>query len=718
MAAQPISRPIPRYNSILPQRGRGPSPDYLGSLGLSRSPGPFGPRDHAAELSDYNDGAAPLSPGASALLGNPGGSYEGYAAAGYHPGGMGGSFAGFANSLGEREMNRRRMQRLGLSGAMPTRPPASSGLSTNAEALLSGTTPHVTVGGAWGRTPPASGPIMSPEATALLGGIGFHNADGQRTFNDPSTLDARARQAALNLAAGSGGGLQMLQGGNATDAMHAAGLSPQAPAAGWMPWAIRGVPPSPGRFAGAAPELPAMPVPPSYRGPLSDAAGNPIPIRRPGVEPGMERDADGNFIPQRVDADGNAVDDDGELLPERVLPPSIPSYTGYRPPVSPVTPAPVLRGPMTPPDQVAANRARYLDALGLRQQNAQANGMDRGRDLAMRMAGRRSGSGYGAQVQQRMLYQAMANQLGLAVGDQSLRRELGMGDLDVKRRGIDAGERSAADHNRTLETVADKTGKWHTEAAKYQADAMYGKGQQAQFDKLQDDLMQVEATIKAAKEGKDFDLADRLTRHRDELQRRLYQTPGGSPSPGAATPSTVPTSLPNASSVEVDPRAEALLGDHRFKEYRRWANHYGGTSPDEAGMDAQGNRLPGTATLPSSGQGVGAALTDLSRSLGGAGRDPSRRAAVLASTLLSDMERYPKHTKAEIQAMVQALTGTGGMAPGFREYLTGPGFGDDEYEKPAAKFVKSLLAGNVPELTDEERRKIRKREGYHYLLGW
>lgn len=430
----------------------------------------------------------------------------------------------------------------------------------------------------------------------------------------------------------------------------------------------------------------------------------------------MERDEDGNFIPVRVDpSTGKPVDDDGNEFPEPV--PAIPSYTGFRPPVSPSIAAPVLRGPMTPPDQVAANRDRYAAALGLRQQLAQDQGIERGRDRAMRLAGRRSGSGYGAQVQQRNINQLMANQLGLAIGDQALRRELGTGELDVKRHGIDTGERTAAEHNRTLETVADKTGRWHAEAAKYQADAMYGKGQQAQFDKLQDDLMQVEATIKAAKEARDFDLADRLTRHRAELHRRLYQTPGGSPSP-AAPATTVPTGLPNASSVEVDPRAEALLGDHRFKEYRRWANRYGGTSPDEAGMDAQGNRLPGTATLPSSGQGLGAALTDLSRSYGGAGRDPSRRAAVLASTLLVDMDRYPRHSKPEIQAMVQALTGTSGMAPGFREFLTGPGFGDDEYEKPAAKFIKSILAGDVPVLTDEERRKIRKREGYHYLLGW
>jgi hypothetical protein len=581
------------------------------------------------------------------------------------------SNASYVNFMQRRQQEQRRAA-LGLSGAVQTRGPA---LQTNAEATATGATPGITVSPGFGRMPAPSGNPATQHFAQRLMSPAYRNQDGQPALNDPETLEARARQAALNLTAGSGGRLNMLQGDAATSAMHAAGMSPTATAEGWSPFAVAATPPSPGHegFSVASPTLP---------------------------------------------------------------------------------------GPMTDPETVAANRQRYADAIGLRQQLAADRGIERGFQRDLRLFARRAGVPYQAMAGQAMGRQFMANQLGLAnrgldlrgkelEGDLELgrgalaardretamREALGMGDLDVRKaetaaRSSTAEKGFASAENRTrMETGAQK------EIAMQRSREEALNLRQRQIPDLVNQIRENEVAALGAEAVGNIEAANRIRGFNSMLQSQLPtgvggQTPlppsaGALPAPGGVGPLAAGLNARVAGAVPQVPapparqipeaRAKANLGDADFGESAGIAQRYGGLGPDPYGAP------------PNTFAGAAAALASpFQMAVGGAGGMADRRAAVMASKLLGQIEqRGGAYGPEQYKAMQRALFG--GMDPGYRDWLLRDGtdtsdsasyFGDDEYERPQAKFLRALLRGEVPQLSEEERRAIRTRAGYSHLTGW
>jgi hypothetical protein len=277
-------------------------------------------------------------------------------------------------------------------------------LPTNQEATLAGGTPNVTASPNFGSPAPAANgsPLVQrfkqPEAPPQ-----FVNTDGKAMLNDPATLNDRVAAARQRL----------------SDRLTAR-ATPTAPVA-----------------EPAAP--PAPPAPPSAALPAAPplAAAGPEGPKRPSV---LDR-----------------LNGTGGTEPVSV-PAAAPAFTRFTPPAAAGIPAANVTGPVTSPEQVAANKQRRADELARRDARVQERGIARGQARTQRLESRKRGPSlvdqlaarnpaFAAEVVRQQGAQALADkELGFRKGenaaDRAQRGELAGKDFELKGRTLSETERA------------------------------------------------------------------------------------------------------------------------------------------------------------------------------------------------------------------------------------------------------------------------------------
>jgi hypothetical protein len=661
----------------------------------------------------------------------------------------------------------------GFAQARPQQANQPYSLQTNQQSLLAGTTPNITVGGGYRLNQPSeltgnqpyrnSGPLGSEiisgpslneprpvgsqiqqlgaprtygGAISQVGSSGrpqwvspgtpdpqYYNADGRAMLNDPKTLEARSRQAALNLAGSPGSGVRMLQGEAATGAQKAAGLSPQRAAEGWSPFTLQGAP-SPGRFAEDGP-----PTAPSLAVPAAPPSG----------------------------------------------------YTAFTPPAGPGTPMPTLRGPMTDPETVAANLAKRQQTMAERQAGVQRNAVGDKQMRDQRIASRNYvptlAERYAMQNPEFALKamdvmgenQARAGQLDLARQGLALNRDKLQSDQQLANNQLSLGrDKLAADSaqgQRSHELAMEQArasfqhmvnqGATQQEATKaaqahYAATLEQMKAQSAQQQR-QHDLSLAQGNQQHEERMKQYDLSQRQKYDPDAIGKnstqnqaiaQAYEEQGNHKMAKAQREADnsdrvkaglAPIQYPEEStSGRVNPKVARTQLSENFDKVKDLGNYYGGTSPENLGsgrfapgvlpyvgspVGALNRIMGGTSDLPGSPSGVAASTFSPHQQLiGGAGASPDRRAAMMANKLM-DLQERGVLTQDNIGAAIQALGE--GADPGFMDYMRND-YGKESHNQAQGDYLRSLLQGQLPDLRSPEwadkAKRVRGKTGYSWLF--
>lgn len=391
------------------------------------------------------------------------------------------------------------------------------------------------------------------------------------------------------------------------------------------------------------------------------------------------------------------------------VPTSEPTYTKFNPTPSPVTPAPVLGGPMTSPEDIAANKARRADSLAERAFGAQARGIGRGVERDVRLDARRAGVPYGAMAGHRMDQQRLSDQFALKS------RELGIDEQDIAskerieggRTGADkyktdAVARTAGDTNASMERRTETEGKYGVETAKARAEG--DRATRGDADKEQ---------ILAAEES---GLREQLKSMRDsgapkeqidELEDRLKQaqTKRGI-KPYAPPPKSTDSDVTRASNALLPAKAEEIASKAGFDlaGAGKAIKSHMGVHPFETGRYEEGGKIK-AAPLSVGGAVRGAYISPFQQAFGGAGDDPYRNAAMLADKLHLMQSKSPAAFRIGIKPLQTAWQQN--RDAGWEDFI------DKDLPKkmPAtAKFFKALAQGEHPDeaTMKESQVEIRK----------
>lgn len=571
------------------------------------------------------------------------------------------------------------------SAAAPARPKLADRfrLPTNQESTVAGSTPNITVspgfGGARPEAPASRRPVaplgdggvsgpglnegrpLAPVGTTALGRPaapgGFTNADGKATLNDNATLEARSRQAALNLAARPGSGVVMTQGQDAVDAQKAAGLSPTKTPEGWSPFTVQGRSLSPGRERLA--DRFAPPGVSNLR--MSDDAGNPVPVNvlqaqaagasaqppmpvsMPAAPPLAQEALSGTTKPSALSA----------LLTPKGTPVSTPAAPAFAPP-APGNPGVAPRGPVTSPEQVAQNKADRAAELAQRNNRVEQRGAARGQARDQRLEARKSGPSLVDQlaarnpafaaelVRQRGQTERTAQEFGFrgkqADADRAQRGEIAGKEYDLKgnaltetsranqaREGIDK-ERYGAERG---ERAADREAR--KEIAKTQAGATGGSAKERMVDEAAAD-----AAFSRYQKAKTDGQTDEATFHLSDYNARRKKL--GLPEFGVEAPAATGGQL-SQSLLPKAAEARATASGLDFKQVGQIIKDHAGVHPFEAGKVGPDGNMSGAR---SAGGLVRRITGNLGTAFGYAGHDPHRNAAAMADKFMVMQAKNPK----------------------------------------------------------------------------
>jgi hypothetical protein len=641
------------------------------------------------------------------------------------PAGMGGAFANFANALAERQGQPKLSDRFRLP--------------TNQEATLAGGTPNVTASPNFGapRPTPGGDPVVQrfkqPEAPPQ-----FVNADGKAMLNDPATLDDRVAAAKQRLSE-----------------RLAARATPPAPVA--EPSAPPAPPVPPSAVLPAAPPLAAAGPEGSKRPSVLDrlngtegtvpvsapAQASPILQSTPEIQQqplfsgGRSTPLTSRFAPPTPAAppvlDPNKPYDPNNTAPANPnkptettpvsLPapaPAAPEFTRFTPPASGGIPAANVTGPVTSPEQVAANKARRAEVLNKRQEKVEARGAARAEARTQRLESRKRGPSlvdqlaarnpaFAAEVVRQQGAQALADkELGFRKGenaaDRAQRGELAGKDFELKDRTLSETERANQSReglSRDQLTSGDRRLseelRSREKVAGINAAATQGASKGTEYW-LADAATHFDRAKKLREQGLTAE-ADRADAMGNESRQRAM---------GGAAPATAPVQAQPAGPLttrlmpgQAKKQIEASGSGIDYDAIKGLGASYGGLSPRE--LAGPGSTFRG---------GMASAMSGLQMIAGGAGAEMDRRAAMLANRLKAMEDRNPTSFALSIPAIQTALQES--VHPDFQAFVA------NELPRmkggaPIAAYLTAVFNGQRPNLSETDARAIRTLNEFGYI---